>query len=49
MIAVSTASTATTVGSGLLTARQSRRDPAAIAPQKKSVVRVPSTPPTGTA
>ena len=48
-IATSTASTASTVGSGLSTARQSRREPAAIAPQKKSVVRVPSTPPTGTA
>ena len=34
---------------GCLTARHSRREPAAIAPQKKSVVRVPSTPPPGTA
>ena len=37
------------VGHGSLTARHSSREPPAMAPQKKSVVRVPAAPPAGTA
>jgi hypothetical protein len=37
------------VGKGSPTATQSSREPRAIALQKKSVVRVPSAPPAGTA
>ena len=45
----SAASTAAMVGHGSLTARPSSREPPAMAPQKKSVVRVPTAPPAGTA
>ena len=46
--AISAASTRRT-GRGSCTSRRSTSEPPATAPQKKSVVLVPSTPPTGTA